>query len=86
MDAASRDTALDKVNSSTPSANSFRFQKVSPSPPAGQAPTPIGCLVFKELPSWLHQLAFSLLPYPLRFPASAERQDYRGKMENCKEV
>jgi hypothetical protein len=84
MDAASCDTVLDKVNSSTPSANPFRFQKVSPSPPAGQAPTPIGCLVFKELVSRFHQLAFSLLPYPLHFSASAERQDYREKKENCK--
>jgi hypothetical protein len=49
MDAASCDTALDAADSSAPSANPFRFQEVSPSPPAGQAPTPIGCLVFKEL-------------------------------------
>jgi len=52
---------------------SLRFRNVSPPPPpAQQAPTPIGCLVFKELPPrWAA-------------PQSAERGNYRGAFSMCK--
>ena len=52
---------------------SLRFRDDCPlPPPAQQAPTPIGCLVFKDLP-----------PVSAA-PQSAERDDYRERFWMCK--
>jgi hypothetical protein len=71
-------TELSKTDCSASPADSFRFQETSPSPPAGQAPTPIGCLVFKELASRIFRFHGSLSACrPFHFASPLQQ---RGKI------